>query len=342
MFPAGHQHRNVDCESGGLFLGEMMYTRFQARTVYNVLAVVAALAAVGCERSHEATAPKLTSAKAVLVTGASSGIGRKITERLAAHGYLVYAGARKESDLRELAGLRNVQPIRLDVTKPEDIDAAVATVKQAGHGLYGLVNNAGVVATSPVLNTKMAEFDTVMDVNVYGPWRVTQAFAPLIIESKGRITNISSINGINAPPRLGAYSMSKHAVEALSDALSEEVGPQGVAVSVVEPGSYRSEIGANQVRRSGKGRDVAKFMAQAKDPEEVAAAVEESLFEANPKRRYMVVPDAHQAEVAIKAQLEHLVQMNEDQPYEYDRDALVKMLDEQLSASQKRDLSASR
>jgi NAD(P)-dependent dehydrogenase (short-subunit alcohol dehydrogenase family) len=188
----------------------------------------------------------------------------------------------------------------------------------------------------------MDEFDTVMDVNVYGPWRVTQAFAPLIIASKGRITNISSINGINAPPKLGAYSMSKHAVEAFTDALAEEIAPEGVQVSVVQPGTYKSQIAANEVRRSGNGAHVAKVMAHAKDPEEVAAAVEQALSEANPKRRYMVVPDAQQASVAIKAELKHLIEMNEDQPYTYDRDTLVKMLDEELSSSRQRNLNAAR
>src|ERR1700746_778219 len=82
--------------------------------------------------------------KAVLVTGASTGIGRKITERLAADGYFVYAGARKDADRKALSAIKNVQSIRLDVTSTEDIDNAVATVTKAGRGLYGLVNNAGV------------------------------------------------------------------------------------------------------------------------------------------------------------------------------------------------------
>src|ERR1700739_2640685 len=85
-----------------------------------------------------------TQAKAVLVTGASSGIGRKITERLAADGYFVYAGARKEEDLNALAEIKNGKAIRLDVTSTQDIDNAVAAVMKAGRGLYGLVNNAGV------------------------------------------------------------------------------------------------------------------------------------------------------------------------------------------------------
>src|SRR5262249_26108739 len=117
--------------------------------------------------------------KAVLVTGASTGIGRKITERLAAKGYFVYAGARKEADIKALNGIRNVQAVRLDVTRPAEIAAAAETLRKAGRGLYGLVNNAGIGTIQPVLGGSDAEFDLAMAVNVYGPYRVTRAFAPL-------------------------------------------------------------------------------------------------------------------------------------------------------------------
>src|SRR5262249_3758260 len=152
-------------------------------------------------------------------------------------------GARSDSDLRSLRAIKNVQPLRLDVTKQQDIDAAVAAVRRGDRGLYGLVNNAGIATTATVLDTKMEEFDAVMAVNVYGPWRMTRAFAPLIIASKGRLINISSINGFNAPAKLGAYAMSKHALEALTDALAEEMAPLGVQVSVVEPGTFKTDIG---------------------------------------------------------------------------------------------------
>jgi NAD(P)-dependent dehydrogenase (short-subunit alcohol dehydrogenase family) len=268
--------------------------------------------------------------KAVLVTGASSGIGRKITERLAADGYFVYAGARKESDLQALGAIKNVRAVRLDVTRPEDIEAARKVIEHGSLGLYGLVNNAGVVTIGNVMDTKMEEFDVVMSVNVYGPWRITRAFAPMIIASKGRITNIGSINGIISFAQSGAYSMSKHSIEAFTDALAQELSPLGVQVSVVEPGSYKSEIFKNEVQRSGTGRQLLDFASHAKEPDEVAVAVEQSLFEAAPKRRYMVVPDEQQARLTIGAQIEQLVELNDGQRYAFDRDALVKMLDEAL------------
>lgn len=265
------------------------------------------------------------------MTGASSGIGRKITERLAADGYFVYAGARKEADLRELDAIENVQSIRLDVTRPDEIAAAVEVVRKAGRGLHGLVNNAGVAVMGPL--TEMPEDDLrfVVDVNVFGPYRVTQAFAPLIVESGGRITTISSIAGIVSRPPLGAYSMSKHAVEAFGDALAAELEPKGVKVSLVEPGNYRSEISRNAAIRMGLGPDAPMAdRSRLKEPDEVAEAVLHALFDPNPKRRYMVVPERREAEVTIAKAIEELVQLNERQPYSYDRDELVRMLDAAL------------
>jgi NAD(P)-dependent dehydrogenase (short-subunit alcohol dehydrogenase family) len=287
--------------------------------------------------TYGATTPDVKNMKAVLVTGASTGIGRKITERLAADGYFVYATARKDSDLQALGAIKNVQAVRLDVTKPDDIEAARKIIERGRLGLYGLVNNAGVVTLGNVVDTKMEEFDLMMSVNVYGPWRITRAFAPLIIASKGRITNIGSINGIVSFAQTGAYSMSKHSVEAFTDALAQEMTPLGVQVSVVEPGSYKSEIFKNEVQRSGTGTQALEYVAHEKDPDEVAIAVEQALFEPNPKHRYMVVPNEQQAQLTIRAEMKKLVELNEGQPYTYDRDTRVKMLDEALARARPRE-----
>ena len=277
--------------------------------------------------------------KAVLVTGASTGIGRRITERLAADGYFVYATARKPEDLKALGALKNVQAVPLDVTHPEDIAAAVATITKAGRGLYGLVNNAGIATVGAIGDMKLEEYDLVMNVNASGPVRMIKAFAPLIIEQKGRIVNIGSISGILASPNLAAYSMSKHAIEALTDSLAGQVDSVGVRVSVVEPGNYNSEIGKNAMARMGADSAAARATGLAaradrsnyKPPDEVAAAVEQALSEPDPKRRYMVVPNQEEAEVTIRKQIEQLVQLNEGQPYAYDRTTLVRMLDEALA-----------
>ena len=280
----------------------------------------------------QADPPPVEAQKAVLVTGASTGIGRRITERLAADGYFVYAGARKDKDLEELNEIRNVQAIRLDVTKADEIAAAVDTVTKAGRGLYGLVNNAGVAITGSFMDTKEEDFDFVMDVNAYGPYRVTKAFAPLIIAEKGRITNIGSISGILSGRDLGVYSMSKHAIEAFADSLALQMEPLGVQVSVVEPGNYNSEIGATAAKRTGVVSRLTD-RSQYKPPDEVAAAVKLALFEPAPKRRYMVVPNQYEAEITIKKAIQELVQLNEGQTYTYDRESLVKMLDEALATA---------
>jgi len=281
--------------------------------------------------SH-AQAPAAESTKAVLVTGASTGIGRKITEHLAARGYFVYAGARKQADLDALSAIKNVQSVKLDVTRQDDIDAAVATITKAGRGLYALVNNAGVATVSSATETSVEEFTLTMDVNLFGPWRVTRAFAPLIVAGKGRITTIGSISGILAPRDLTAYSMSKHAMEAFADSMATQMAPLGVLVSIVEPGNFDSDIGKSATRRTGQESrftDRSKY----KKPDEVAAAVEHALFDATPKRRYMVTPDQREAEITIRKQIEQLVQLNEGHPYTYDRDALVKMVDEALATA---------
>lgn len=295
------------------------------------LVLLAALPAGGSAQNSPGN-----SQRTILVTGASTGIGRKITERLAASGYLVYAGARKDADLQSLGAIKNVLAVRLDVTKPADIDAAVATVIKGGRGLYGLVNNAGVVTIGPLVDTRPEEFDLVMAVNVYGPYRMTKAFAPLIVAQKGRIINIGSISGILSETGAGAYQMSKHAIETFTDTLARELAPAGVRVSVVEPGSYRSDIFKNEVERSGIGAQYAGEWSKLKEPDEVATAVELALSEPQSKRRYMVVPDQEQAEVTIKAQIEQLVQINEGQPYTYDRQTLIKMLDAALAGSRPR------
>ena len=288
------------------------------------------------------------SQKAVLVTGASTGIGRKITELLAARGVFVYAGARKEKDLKELDAMDNVQSIRLDVTIQEDIDAAVETISNEGRGLYGLVNNAGVAILAPLIEVEESELDFIFDVNIYGPYRISKAFSPLIIESKGRITTISSISGILSGTFFGPYSMSKHAMEAYSDSLAREMGKFDVKVSVVEPGNYTSAIGTTLKKRmDAQGIDLEDSLyqeemqaivdrvgdrSQHKEPDEVAEAVYHALFDPTPKMRYMVVPNQNEAEWTIRKAIQELVELNQDHAFSYDRDALIKMLDEALAA----------
>ena len=323
-----------------------------SRAVWTALAllVVAAAGPVGTAYAQDNAA---RSAGAVVVTGASSGIGRRITERLADKGLTVFAGARKQVDLDALNALENVIAVRLDVTVQAEIDAAVETVEASGQHLLGIVNNAGVANVGPLIEIEEADIDFLFDVNVYGPYRVTKAFSRLLIDDQGRVINISSISGILSGSLFGVYSMSKHALEAYTDSLAAEMGRFGVTVVAVEPGNYSSAIGRNMLDRmradgrtwseSAYADDIERMVSVFSnyeesgdwnpEPDDVAAAVEDALLGSAPKAHYMVVPVQDQAEITIKKAIEELVRYNEGQRFTYSRDELVQMLDEELSRS---------
>ena len=285
--------------------------------------------------------------KAVLITGASTGIGRHLAETLAGQGYHVYAGARKDKDLDELSAIENITAVRLDVTSQEQVDAAVAQIEESGTGLWGLVNNAGVGGGGFIADTPIDDQNFVYRVNVEGVYRITQAFAPLVIESKGRIITTGSIAGTISWPGGSAYSGSKHWVEALTDALAGEMAQHGVSVSVVEPGNYKSNIRRSSVSRElgqveAAGGEVTDEMKQAyektaerelsyKEPDEVTEAFMHALFSEEPLLRYMVVPNQQEAERTIATKLNELVQLNTWSPHGYSRDELVQMLDAVLN-----------
>ncbi len=286
--------------------------------------------------------------KSILVTGASTGIGRHLTETLAENGYHVYAGARKDKDLAALNAIDNVTAVRLDVTKQEQIDAVIALIEEKGTGLYGLVNNAGVGGGGQVVDTPVEDQTFIYDVNVEGVYRVTKAFAPLVIESGGRITTTGSIAGtLSEFPGFSAYAGSKHWIEAFTDSLAAEMTPHGVAVSVIEPGNYKSNIRRSSVARAhdqvqAAGGDVTEEMKKAyeataerelsyKEPDEVSEAFMHALFDDEPLRRYMVVPNAEEQSWTIRTKVNELVQLNQWGPYSYSRDELVELLDAALA-----------
>ena len=285
--------------------------------------------------------------KSILVTGASTGIGRHLAEALAEKGYHVYAGARKDADLKELDAIENITAVQLDVTRQDQVDAAVAMVKEKGTGLYALVNNAGVGGGGTVMETPVADQSFVYDVNVEGVYRVTQAFAPMVVDSKGRIVTTGSIAGTgSAFPGFSAYSGSKHWIEAFTDSFATEMKPLGVHVAVVEPGNYKSNIRRSSVERrmekvKATAGDVPDEMKEAyeataerelsyKEPDEVTEAFMHALFDDEPLLRYMVVPNEDEQKWTISTQINELVQLNRWGPYSYSRDELVKLLDEAL------------
>ena len=316
---------------------------------YVLLCIVVMFGAQANQYDAEEYASSLKKQKAVLITGASSGLGLAMAEKLAAEGFFVYAGARKKKDIEALSQKKNMQGIRLDVTIQSDIDAAVATVHSAGRGLYGLINNAGVAVMEPLIEVSEENMQFQMDVNVFGPYRITKAFAPLIIESQGRISTVSSILGVTSGGFTGPYSMSKHATEAFTDTLAVEMKKFNVQVSVIEPGNYNSNVIKAMRQRMQKNLDAGKESRYAdemnrlekyfpadrsefKAPDDVAAAAWHAMSSEFPKRRYLVAPEQKESDWAIRGTLERLVQLNQDHQFSHSKAQLIQLLEQAFSA----------
>ena len=321
----------------------MRYVEKLIRTLVATLLVLAVPSLAGAVQDNQA--------RSILVTGATTGIGRNLAEGLAGEGYHVYAGARTDSEMAELSAIKNMTAVRLDVTKQDQIDAAVAMIRNKDTGLYGLVNNAGIGGGGPVLETTIEDQTRVYQVNVEGVYRITKAFAPLIIESKGRITTTGSVAGTISNAGFNAYSGSKHWIEAFTDALADEMSSKGVAVSVIEPGNYQTHIRRNTVLAAfanvtAAGGEINDDMQKMYDrteayelsfkkPDEVTEAFMHALFDDEPLRRYMVTPSQRERDYAIGVKVQQLVELNHWGPHRYSRDQLVEMLDKTLAASAK-------
>ncbi len=228
------------------------------------------------------------------------------------------AGVRRQGDAPE-----GTTEVPLDVTDPEAIRAAAAGVER----LDGLVNNAGIAVAAPLEFLPLDELRRQLEVNLVGQLAVTQAFLPALRRARGRIVIVGSIAGRSALPFLGAYAMSKFALEALADALRLELAPDGMAVSIVEPGTIATSIWtklqpvANALPRAATeryGARMASFRAlaaaraaKAAPVESVAAAVEHALTAPRPKTRYLVGRDAR-----IRAGIERLPDRLRDRVFE--------------------------
>jgi len=182
----------------------------------------------------------------VVVTGASTGIGRACALDLAQRGFQVFAGVRQVSAgdaLAEEAGA-GLTPVILDITRADQIRLAVTTVGEAleGQPLAGLVNNAGITINGPLEFVPPEDLQRQLEVNVVGQLAVTQAFLPRIRQSHGRVVLMGSVSGLLAMPGLGPYCMSKHALESMADVLRLELGPWGIHVALIEPGTIETPI----------------------------------------------------------------------------------------------------
>lgn len=259
---------------------------------------------------------------AVLITGASTGIGADCARRLDRMGFTVFAGVRNPADgeaLRAKASERLV-PVRLDVTSQSEVEAAVAMVSESegAEGLLGLVNNAGTAVAGPQEYLTEQDWRDAFEVNVFGTAAMTAACLPLLRQARGRIVNISSLAGKVAMPFFAPYAASKHAMEAMSDALRVELQPWGMHVGVVEPGSIATPIwekGVGRARgiraemppaaeeRYGETMErmlkgAAKLGEKGGPTKDVSRAIIHALTATRPRTRYVVGRDAR---IAISA-----------------------------------------
>ena len=262
------------------------------------------------------SAGETTSAGSVVITGASTGIGAACALALDKLNFRVFAGVRKRADGEALQAQSSskLTPIQLDVTNSHEIAAALKTVagEVGDAGLTGLVNNAGIGVVGPLEIVSLDELRRQFEVNVIGLIAVTQALLPLLRKARGRVVNMSSIAGRAAMPYMGPYAASKHALEALSDALRIELQHTGVRVSVIQPGAIatpiwhktRKEVDGWESTWSEEskalyldGLNRVKHIAamseeNAAPPSLVADAVIHALTAPNPKPRYLVGRDA--------------------------------------------------
>ena len=254
--------------------------------------------------------------KTVRITGASTGIGAGAARYLAGKGWRVFAGVRKDADGEALkdGASGDIRPIILDVTKSDQIAAAVDTVSAAlqGERLAGLVNNAGIAKMGPLAIQPMEDFRAQFEINVIGLMAVTQAFVPLLgadparTGPPGRIVNITSVGGKLSSPFLGAYAATKHAGEALTDALRRELVIYGIDAIAIGPGSVRTPIwdkaeednSESPYRQSDWSESLKKFEEvmlsggrSGLTPEEIGEYIETALSADKPKARYAPVPD---------------------------------------------------
>ncbi len=261
---------------------------------------------------------------AVVITGASTGIGAACARHLGRLGYRVFAGVRNEKDgaaLRDRSSSR-LMPLHLDVTDGNTIRKAEELVRaQVGSaGIKGLVNNAGIVVAGPLEAVPLADFRRQLEVNVIGAVAVTQAFLPLVRAGRGRIVNMGSIAGRAAMPLMSPYAASKFALEAITDALRLEVQQWGIHVSIIEPGAIATPIWEKSHHHAAKleaaspaelqrlyagsvlavKRAVEEAARRAIAPEAVAEAVLHALTAARPKTRYLVGRDAKVRALMVK------------------------------------------
>ncbi|MBP8926093.1 MAG: SDR family NAD(P)-dependent oxidoreductase [Pseudomonadales bacterium] len=245
--------------------------------------------------------------RSVFITGAGGGLGGATARYLAKRNWRVFAADFDQAALSELGEEENITPLVLDVTDQASVDAACAQAAQLCDGLDGIVNFAGILEVGSVIELDPEQIRRVLEVNVMGTVRVNHGLFPLVLARKGRIVNISSETGWqSAMPFNGVYAMSKHAIEAYSDALRRELMFLGVPVIKIQPGPFRtamvSSIERNFTRAAQSsnhfrsllekiGQATLKEQAKAHPPELLAQVVHTALSTSRPRIAYSVKPD---------------------------------------------------
>ncbi|MGH2784737.1 MAG: oxidoreductase [Actinomycetota bacterium] len=242
--------------------------------------------------------------KSVLITGCSTGIGRVTAERLLKGGWKVTATARRVETIKDLADA-GARVLALDVTDESSMSTAVKTVEAADGAVGVLINNAGYGLQGPVEEVPVDEMRRQFDTNVFGLVRMCQLVLPgMRRQGWGRIVNLSSIGGKLVFPGGGLYHGTKHAIEAISDALRFEVRPFGVKVILVEPGTVLTPFGDTATSSISTGGPYAAFKEGLADtvkgayegtmakmaigPEKVAKVIEKAIASSRPRTRYAV------------------------------------------------------
>ena len=253
--------------------------------------------------------------KSIVVTGASTGIGRDAVRILIENSFRVYGSVRKQEDADGLVKDfgENFIPLFFDVTDEAAVHAATKQVREElnGETLFGLVNNAGVAVAGPMMHLPIESFRKQLEINVTGQLIVTQAFIPLLGSDRslkgkpGRVINISSASGKNGSPFVGAYAASKHALEGMSESMRRELMLYGIDVIIIGPGPIATPIwdkaeqeDPEQYKNTDYYESGTKFQKYALKSgrnglpvERVSEVVFQALTSAKPRVRYTITPN---------------------------------------------------
>jgi len=286
--------------------------------------------------------------KAVLITGANSGIGIYTTKKFVKEGYHVFAGYKRREALKEFEGIENITSILIDVTDQKTVDDALSVIINSDHKLLGLVNNAGIFEDYPLLHTKVEDLKKTFEVNYFGVHRMVEQFGEVIIKNKGRIVNIGSISGILSSFADGGYNSSKHALEGYTDTLAKELKKFDVHVCIIEPGNYKTNIGSEsrskiieRVEKSEKQFYVQEFEAYKQlnendeiifpEPNSVANAIYHAITSENPKSRYLVTDNQLETDLVMNRVMTEMLQLNQQHKFNYSKERLISLLEELYS-----------